>query len=80
MRLLSPWKARLADTMGPLHERLVTALAEDITSGVLPIGARLPPHRDLAFRLGLGLGTVTKAYGILERRDSCRVCEAGECS
>ena len=68
MRLPSPWKGRLADTAGPLHERLVTALAEDIASGVIPIGARLPPHRDLAFRLGLGLGTVTKAYGILERR------------
>lgn len=59
---------RLADTKGLPHERLVAALAEDIASGAVPGGARLPPHRDLAYRLGIGLGTVTKAYGILERR------------
>ncbi len=68
MRLASPWTPRLAETKGPPCQRLVAALAEDIASGAVPGGARLPPHRDLAYRLGIGLGTVTKAYGILERR------------
>lgn len=68
MRLQSPWTPRLADSGGLAHERLVTALAEDIAEGRVPGGARLPPHRELAYQLGLGLGTITKAYAVLERR------------
>ena len=72
MHLASPWTPRLGDAPAdggkrPL-ERLVAALAEDITSGAVPTGARLPPHRELAYQLGIGLGTVTKAYAALERR------------
>ena len=68
MRLQSPWTPRLADGRGLAHEKLVAALAEDIAEGVLAAGARLPAHRELAYQLGLGLGTVTKAYAVLERR------------
>ncbi|QCI65441.1 PLP-dependent aminotransferase family protein [Phreatobacter stygius] len=68
MRLASPWQPRLGETAGPPYERLVAALAEDIAAGSVPAGARLPPHRDLAFQLGIGLGTVTRAYAVLERR------------
>ncbi|HYE49508.1 MAG TPA: PLP-dependent aminotransferase family protein [Azospirillaceae bacterium] len=68
MRLASPWTPRLAGDKGPPSERLAAALAEDIGGGVLAAGARLPPHRDLAYRLGIGIGTVTRAYAVLERR------------
>lgn len=68
MRLASPWRPRLCETKGQVYERLVGALVEDIAAGIIVAGARLPPHRDLAFRLGIGLGTVTKAYAVLERR------------
>lgn len=68
MRLASPWKPRLSDAEGLPFERLVSALAEDIAKGDVPSGARLPPHRELAYQLGIGLGTVTKAYSVLERR------------
>lgn len=68
MRLISPWTPRLAEAAGPPYERLVTALADDIAEGGIPCGARLPPHRELAYQLGIGLGTVTKAYAVLERR------------
>ncbi|MCZ0738779.1 aminotransferase-like domain-containing protein [Phreatobacter sp. AB_2022a] len=67
MRLQSPWTPRLA-VGGLAHEKLVAALAEDIAEGILPAGVRLPAHRELAYQLGLGLGTVTKAYAVLERR------------
>ena len=40
----------------------MAVLRADIASGVLPAGARLPPQRELAYRLGVGLGTVTRAY------------------
>jgi len=72
MRLTSPWSPRLSDEPGLPHERLVTALAEDIADGHAPVGARLPAHRDLAYRLGIGVGTVSKAYAQLERRGLVR--------
>ncbi|WP_340321244.1 PLP-dependent aminotransferase family protein [Chelatococcus albus] len=72
MRIASPWHPRLADIAAPPSERLVAALADDIIEGRLEAGARLPAHRDLAWRLGIGIGTVTKAYGVLERRGLTR--------
>lgn len=72
MRLASPWSPRLSEEPGLTHERLVTALEEDLADGRLPVGARMPAHRDLAYRLGIGLGTVTKAYSLLEKRGLVR--------
>jgi len=63
-----PWTPTLSDSDAPLYERLVAAMAADIGTGVLAPGDRLPPQRELAWRLGLGVGTVTKAYAEAERR------------
>src|SRR5437868_11714775 len=68
MRLQSPWKPWLSQTDAPPSERLAAALADDILEERLESGVRLPAHRDLAYRLCIGLGTVTKAFTILERR------------
>jgi DNA-binding transcriptional MocR family regulator len=62
------WRPTLEDTPRPLVDRLLAALERDIRSGVLPPGLRLPPQRELAFFLGISLGTVTKAYAEAERR------------
>ncbi|WP_162726282.1 aminotransferase-like domain-containing protein [Agrobacterium tumefaciens] len=70
--LQSPWTPRLADIEANAAERLVLALADDIIEGRLAGGDRLPAHRDLAWKLGVGLGTVTKAYSVLERRGLTR--------
>lgn len=72
MLLQSPWAPRLADIDASVAERLVLALADDIIEGRLRGGERLPAHRDLAWKLGIGLGTVTKAYAALERRGLVR--------
>lgn len=73
MRLKSPWIPRLVDEPAATpSDRLVAALAEDILEGRVSTGDRLPAHRDLADQLGIGVGTVTKAYGILERRGLVR--------
>lgn len=72
MLLQSPWTPRLANIEANAAERLVLALSEDITEGRLTGGDRLPAHRDLARKLGIGLGTVTKAYAALERRGLTR--------
>jgi DNA-binding transcriptional MocR family regulator len=62
------WKPILEDTPRPLVDRLLAALERDIRAGVLPPGLRLPPQRELAWFLGISLGTVTKAYAEAERR------------
>ncbi|MFS2127160.1 PLP-dependent aminotransferase family protein [Pseudomonas sp. Pseusp97] len=72
MLLQSPWTPRLADIDASAAERLVLALADDIIEGRLQGGDRLPAHRDLAWQLEVGLGTVTKAYAALERRGLVR--------
>jgi GntR family transcriptional regulator/MocR family aminotransferase len=49
----------------PLHEQLERSLRQDIRSGRLPAGARLPSTRGLAAELGVSRGVVTEAYGQL---------------
>ncbi|ALL12487.1 PLP-dependent aminotransferase family protein [Caulobacter henricii] len=56
------WTPTLPPGDAPIYERLLDVLRADITAGALAAGTRLPPQRDLAHRLGLGLGTVTRAY------------------
>ncbi len=58
----------LSERAGPRYKAIADVLAEDIASGALGPGARLPTHRDLAWQLGVTVGTVTRAYGELERR------------
>lgn len=48
------------------YKPLVDRLADDIRSGRLPPGTRLPPHRQLAAREGLALVTATRVYAELE--------------
>ena len=59
---MGDWTPTLSAGDAPIYERLLDALRADIEAGALAAGARLPPQRDLAHRLGLGLGTVTRAY------------------
>lgn len=65
---MSIWMPTLADRSGPLYRAIVDALAEDIGTGVLAPGARLPTHRELAFRLKVTVGTVARAYAEAERQ------------
>lgn len=62
------WVPEVADGPEPIYERLIAALERDMASGVLAPGTRLPPHRELAHRLKLGVGTVTRAYAEAESR------------
>ncbi len=55
--------AREADL--PLHEQIERSLREQIRSGRLAGGTRLPSTRGLAEELGVSRGVVTEAYGQL---------------
>lgn len=53
---------------GPRYLAIAEAIAADVAEGRLAAGARLPPQRQLAWKLGVTLGTVTRAYAEAERR------------
>ncbi|HEY1752307.1 MAG TPA: PLP-dependent aminotransferase family protein [Caulobacteraceae bacterium] len=65
---MADWRPKLEDDGQPAYVRIVAALATDIARGALAAGARLPTQRALAEELGLGVGTVTRAYGEAEQR------------
>ena len=62
------WQPDITKGDAPVYERLVSALEHDVRDGRLAPGDRLPPQRDLAHRLSLSVGTVSRAYVEAERR------------
>jgi DNA-binding transcriptional MocR family regulator len=56
------WQPDLSDFDGPKYLALAHRLRQSIRSGELTEGMRLPPVRDLAWRLGVTPGTVSRAY------------------
>jgi DNA-binding transcriptional MocR family regulator len=56
------------DRSRPLYLAIADAIARDVEGGTLADGARLPPQRELAWKLGVTLGTVTRAYKEAEER------------
>ncbi|MDJ0609370.1 MAG: PLP-dependent aminotransferase family protein [Kiloniellales bacterium] len=65
---MTSWQPTLEGRSGPRYQAIAQALADDIATGRLAVGDRLPTHRDLAWRLGVTVGTVTRAYAEAERR------------
>lgn len=57
------------DRPGSKYIALADAFSEAIEAGELPSGSKLPPQRLLSYRLGVTVGTVTRAYQELLRRD-----------
>lgn len=51
----------------PLYLEIADAIRQDAASGALKPGDRLPPQRELAYRLGVTTGTVTRAYAEAEK-------------
>jgi DNA-binding transcriptional MocR family regulator len=66
------WSPRLEGRPGPRYLAIAAALAADIEAGRLGPGSRLPTHRELAFQLGVTVGTVSRAYLEAERRGLVR--------
>jgi DNA-binding transcriptional MocR family regulator len=61
------WSPTL-DRSKPLYLAIADAMAQDVEGGILVKGDQLPPQRDLAWKLGVTLGTVTRAYKEAELR------------
>ena len=65
---MTNWMPQIADASGPRYLAIAEALAGDIAGGRLKPGDRLPTHRELAWQLGVTVGTVSRAYAEAERR------------
>ncbi len=62
------WIPDLEGRTGPKYLQIVEAMAADIAAGRLTPGTRLPPHRELAYQLGVSANTTSRAYAEAVRR------------
>lgn len=65
---MTTWLPEIAERNGPKYLRIADAVGDAIRCGDLPAGSKLPPMRNLAYDLGVTLGTVSRAYQEAERR------------
>ncbi len=66
--IMTNWLPSLATGTGPLYVRIADEAENAIKSGALPNGAKLPPQRDLAYDVGVTIGTISRAYALLRER------------
>ncbi|MEQ9825646.1 MAG: PLP-dependent aminotransferase family protein [Puniceicoccaceae bacterium] len=69
---MTMWNPLLDAFPGPRYRAIADALERDLQTGRLPSGTRLPTHRELADRLGVTVGTVTRGYAEAARRGLLR--------
>lgn len=62
------WKPSLPQGKKPLYLTLAEQLEEDIRSGVLRPGTKLPPQRELADFLDIHVSTVTRAFKLCSNK------------
>lgn len=62
------WTPDISNSAGPKYLAIANAIAGAISDGDLLPGEKLPPQRNLAYDLGVTLGTITRAYQEATRR------------
>jgi DNA-binding transcriptional MocR family regulator len=65
---MTNWLPSLTAGHGPLYVRIADDAESAIKSGTLPHGTKLPPQRDLAYDIGVTIGTISRAYALLRER------------
>jgi DNA-binding transcriptional MocR family regulator len=65
---MTEWVPTLTPIPGPRYLAFVQSLETDIAAGRIKPGMRLLPQREMAQRLGLSVGTISKAYTEAEQR------------
>ncbi|MCR5414945.1 MAG: PLP-dependent aminotransferase family protein [Kiritimatiellae bacterium] len=63
-----PWTPPRTPVEGPVYLAIAAAIEEDILSGALSAGAKLPPQRELADFLDIDFTTVTRAYNVCREK------------
>ncbi len=65
---MTTWLPNLSEGAGPLYLRLADRIETDISQGILAPGSKLPPQRDLAYDIGVTIGTIGRAYAVVRER------------
>ena len=65
---MSAWRPTIDKSGKPHYVAIADAIAEDVRSGVLSAGERLPPQRKLAEQLGIDFTTVSRGYAEAQAR------------
>lgn len=65
---MTTWLPDITQAAGPKYLAIANAIGSAVADGSLPSGTKLPPQRNLAYDIGVTLGTVTRAYREAERR------------
>ncbi len=65
---MTNWLPEIVRESGPKYLAIAEAIGSAVADGSLASGTKLPPQRNLAYDLGVTLGTVTRAYREAERR------------
>ncbi len=65
---MTNWIPNLSEGSGPLYIRLADQIEAAISDGTLGAGVKLPPQRNLAFDLGVTIGTISRAYALIHER------------
>lgn len=61
---MTNWLPSIEDPSQPLYIEIADAIEEGITNGELKVGSKLPPLRNVAFDIGVTVGTVSRAYAL----------------
>lgn len=62
------WNPDITKQTGARYMAIADRIAEDIEQGALRPGEQMPTHRELALKLGVTVGTITRAYLEAQRR------------
>jgi DNA-binding transcriptional MocR family regulator len=62
------WLPDLSEHAGPRYQAIAAAIADAVDQGALTPGDKLPPQRELAYRLGVTVGTVSRGYMLAEQQ------------
>jgi DNA-binding transcriptional MocR family regulator len=65
---MTNWLPDLQASDGPLYVRIADQIEQAITVGALAAGSKLPPQRNLAYDIGVTIGTVSRAYSMVRER------------
>lgn len=65
---MTMWIPKLENFPGPRYQALAAAIEAAVQTGELPVGAKLPPQRNLAWKLGVTVGTISRGYMLAEQK------------
>ncbi|WP_132956414.1 PLP-dependent aminotransferase family protein [Rhizobium sp. BK251] len=65
---MTTWLPDISRGIGPMYMRIADSIEAAISNGALPAGSKLPPQRNLAYDIGVTLGTIGRAYALVHER------------